>query len=1047
MCASFATPMTFAPVLSQSWFVLLGIVGVVITFAAAWISRRLSTGTWIITALLRLAVLALVLLVLANPVRHGELALPVPGAWQVVLLDTSASMSLGGEHPRWREGAEWAAPLLQNNASGAATRLVTFDSAVNLAPQTPTEARGAASHLGQAIERVLEQAGDTPPTQLIVVSDGIFDDAEPIATAIAKARAHRTVVSTHVVGRDEVLANLAFKRLRAPRFAAADSHAVLTYEIAASGLPPATPLVVTIRGEDGSVAAQDSWTLRENAKPREIRIAIGERSQRFTAQLDVAAGEATDADNALSFRIDIDDPKIRVFYAEGSHSRHEIGGETWSACRFIPTAFRRAGDIDCDLFTPVRQDARGEPLYYLRGFDERQDVVLDKSRGIPTDRDGWWRYDVIIISDIDRRVFSQEQMEWVRQAVVERGAGFAMFGGNQGFDTGNYDQTLWEKLIPVDCMEFGFGHGWRPVKPRFPEAARRHPILRLVDDNAVNDAILDFHPAFRGYHDIRRAKPGAVVLAKVDDSEAPIVAVQEYGRGRTMAFLSDPAGGWADGGYEGFWGPGMLGENLGGEPSDAARAIIENESLAPNEFYNRFWVNSIRWLAAASVRRQHRDLLGRSEMAVARPGEMLAVSAELRAAGSTEELANWNVGARLDGAGQGRVRLQFDRSRREFTGEVKVSANGAAGDLKIVFDAVAGDAGFTDVVTVPVVRMAGEFERIAPDRRLMADIAQAGGGRVLDTAGEAAEVFAGARQSAAKAHVSYAQPMWDRAWFWALILALLSAEWWLRWRARGVAAPAVEARVLVAIALMFSMNARAAEPVTNVARVCLIFGYPGDEEHRTLHAKLRTQLEHTFRQRFGVPADALTIFNAGQPARESLLALVRDAAAKSRPDAATWLIFIGHANATRTGANFQVPGPDVTETDLREALEAAHPSGPVAILFTTSSSGRMVRAIAGPNRLVFAATRASEEDNETELPAVLADALAAPATDANHDGIVSLLELFQACIPAVRKAYASEGFLQKETPGLDGNGDGRATTRPSPEDAEPAARVGLKIQR
>jgi uncharacterized membrane protein len=1052
--------MSFAPALPLSWLVLLGAVALGVTLASARMARRLSAGARLVTTVLRLAVLALVLLVLANPVQRGETLLPAPGAWQAVLLDTSASMSLGGESPRWREALEWSGPILAGQAKGVSARLVTFDSATNLAPDTPAEARGTASHLGQAIERVVEQAGDTPPTQIVVVSDGIFDDAEQITAAIAKARSRRTVVSTHVVGRDEVLANLAFKRFRAPRFADPNSRVAITCDIAATGFPPTTPLTVTLRREDGSIAAQDSWTLGENTKPREIQLPVGERAGHFTAQLEAVAGEVTEADNALSFRIDLSDPKIRVLYGEGSQSLFEVGTDMMNALQLISTALRRAGDIECDVFAPQEQDAPGLPIYYVRGYNEAKETVLDFSRSLPADRAGWMQYDVVIISDIDRRSFSAAQMEWVRQLVTERGGGFAMFGGNWGFDTGNYDKTLWEKLIPVDCLEFGFGHAWRPTPPIFPAALRHHPILRIVEDEATNNAILDSHPALGGYHDIRRAKPGAVVLGKVDGSESPLIAIQEYARGRTMAFLSDPAGGWGDHGYQGFWGPGMLAEYLGANPPDAARAIIEDTSLAANEFYNRFWVNAVRWLGATSVRRQHRDLLGRSEVAIARPGEKLAVSADVRAGIPTEELANWSVGARLDGAGNARVALQFDRQRREFVGEVAVPADLASSDLKVVFDAVSGGAAFTDVVTLPVVRMAGEFERTAPDPRLMADIAQAGGGRVLNTAAEAAEVFAAARQTTAEAHVSYAQPLWDRTWLWLLVVSLLTAEWWLRRKARDIAVPVakpsrefVAVRVLpMAAALLFLPHASAADPVTKVARVCLIFGNPGDEIHRKVHAKLRTQLERTFRERFGVPGDSLVIFNADPAApdappvaRDHLLALVKDAAASAQADAATWLIFIGHANATRTGANFQVPGTDVTETDLRQALDAAHPAGPVVILFTTSSSGRLVRSLAGPNRFIFAATRPSDADNETELPAVLATALNAPATDADGDGVVSLLELFQACTSGVRREYSSQGLVQVEMPGLDGNGDGRATQRPTPEDAEPATRIGLKL--
>jgi len=58
---------------------------------------------------------------------------------------------------------------------------------------------------------------------------------------------------------------------------------------------------------------------------------------------------------------------------------------------------------------------------------------------------------------------------------------------------------------------------------------------------------------------------------------------------------------------------------------------------------------------------------------------------------------------------------------------------------------------------------------------------------------------------------------------------------------------------------------------------------------------------------------------------------------------------------------------------------------------------------------------------------------------------VSVTELFLACHAHVQQIYGRGGYMIKEHAQLDGNGDGRATQRPSPADAEPAAAVGLRI--
>ena len=74
---------------------------------------------------------------------------------------------------------------------------------------------------------------------------------------------------------------------------------------------------------------------------------------------------------------------------------HDVGDERWAAGRLITTAFQRAGDIECDLFMMQRQNTPGKPIYFVKGYDKDQRVILDPNRGMPVDREGWWKYDVV----------------------------------------------------------------------------------------------------------------------------------------------------------------------------------------------------------------------------------------------------------------------------------------------------------------------------------------------------------------------------------------------------------------------------------------------------------------------------------------------------------------------------------------------------------------------------------------------------------------------------------------------------------------------------
>jgi hypothetical protein len=244
----------------------------------------------------------------------------------------------------------------------------------------------------------------------------------------------------------------------------------------------------------------------------------------------------------------------------------------------------------------------------------------------------------------------------------------------------------------------------------------------------------------------------------------------------------------------------------------------------------------------------------------------------------------------------------------------------------------------------------------------------------------------------------------------------------------------------------------ATAPSPKAPLVWIFTGTPGDDEHHASYEKDVARMRQAFLQRLSVPPENLTVLYGPKSAgydgvctRENLLAAIAKGVAAATASQPVWMIFEGHANPTDAGANFNLPGPDVSARELRTAFEPTKPEAHLVILFTTSSSGRFMRWIAGPGRLVITATLEEEEDNETEFPHVLADVLNDPASDADHDGKLTLLEIFNACNAGVKAVYDEGGFIQRERAMLDGNGDRRGTQRPAREDAEPAARVYFTI--
>jgi WD40 repeat protein len=401
-------------------------------------------------------------------------------------------------------------------------------------------------------------------------------------------------------------------------------------------------------------------------------------------------------------------------------------------------------------------------------------------------------------------------MDWVVDWVVERGGGFMMAGGYTTFDAGHYDQTVWEHITPVDMLAFGDGFNEQRFRVEIPKSVRKHPTWRISPDPAANEAILDTHPDFTGMNRVRRAKPGALVLmTRPELNNEPVIAVQQYGRGRSMAYLGDPNGGWAR--YLVGWGP--PGGPAQGPHTELGHGAAFHVNVAathaasgpppphPSPYYAQYFVNVVNWLGENSVRWRRDKLAGRVTTAQAQPGRDLPVAAEVLSVTKLDDVLALDVGARLDAPGSRRVRLEFNRDRREFVGQLPIPADWGGGELSVLFDTLAAGESLTDSARVGVLHANPEFAESAPDRAFLAELAKIGGGRVIESVSDAVAVCrdsAGAR--AQEEHRSWRQPIWTRWPWWTAFALALCFEWALRRRAATNAAMAAALVLLIASA-------------------------------------------------------------------------------------------------------------------------------------------------------------------------------------------------------------------------------------------------------
>jgi hypothetical protein len=116
----------------------------------------------------------------------------------------------------------------------------------------------------------------------------------------------------------------------------------------------------------------------------------------------------------------------------------------------------------------------------------------------------------------------------------------------------------------------------------------------------------------------------------------------------------------------------------------------------------------------------------------------------------------------------------------------------------------------------------------------------------------------------------------------------------------------------------------------------------------------------------------------------------------------------------------------------------------VVVLNGTSSSGASLQALSRKNRVVVTATRSGRETIPPRFAGFLVDGLDGRA-DADKNGSVSILELYQYARQKTAEWYQEQNRLASEHALLDDSGSGKGSENPAPGSADGALAASLMI--
>lgn len=695
-----------------------------------------------------------------------------------VLLDTSRSMSIkdlpGG---RLDAAKTWLQKTFAPSVpASTAVDYYSFDQALARLPSVDSAAAtGTGTGLADALEGLLSIPRDDPLAAVIVCSDGI-ENISKDPEAVAKLYRRKGVpIHTATLGTTNDMQDIIIENVQVKRAVPNQAPTKIGLNLRASGYRNQTVPVQVLRSNE--IIAVTSLKLKDGPQRVELDFIPRQKGfQVYEVRIPPQRGEWLTTNNRRMFGVEVMDPTLRVIYMEGTPQQPGSPIPEW---KYLKTALESDPNIKVKVL--YRQFGSGGQFLNTVDADpetgEKVYPVEHPTHGFPRTLEALLDYDVIIHSDIRKESFSAEQLQNMARLVEEYGGGFVMIGGNSAFGKGGYHRTILDRIIPV-AMERENDSQARPLHLRVPPAALNHPLMALGATREETELIWSRKfPLLYGYNLVDRAKPGATVLAEDPSAENAygprlLLAVQNIGKGRSMAFTSDTTQSW-----------GKDFERLWGEPvSSGGPAGRQN---CDSRYYRQFWVNAVRWLAAGRIGRTNNPVTLELAQSYCAPNEPVAATVKVRDA-DLKEIGGAEVTLFLVSGGKTNLAVtsRFDPVTRSYRADLLPRVSG---DFTVTAVAMSkGQKKGEDRQLLVAEEGDREMADLRAQPQLMANLARASGGKVLPVLAEQAPLpidFG----TPPPITVEYRRtPLWDKSWWLAAILFLLALEWGIR-RLSGLA--------------------------------------------------------------------------------------------------------------------------------------------------------------------------------------------------------------------------------------------------------------------
>ncbi|MBL8264821.1 hypothetical protein [Steroidobacter sp.] len=153
---------------------------------------------------------------------------------------------------------------------------------------------------------------------------------------------------------------------------------------------------------------------------------------------------------------------------------------------------------------------------------------------------------------------------------------------------------------------------------------------------------------------------------------------------------------------------------------------------------------------------------------------------------------------------------------------------------------------------------------------------------------------------------------------------------------------------------------------------------------------------------------------------------IKTLASRMTPNDSVVVVLIGHGSYDGDNYRFNLPGPDLTDTEFARLFDEL-PARDQLIINATSASGAAIERWQKPRRVVITATKNGGERTATRFAQYWALAVGSDAADTNKDQVVTAAEAYAFATRQVESAFKSETSMATEHARLEGDDAGRFT--------------------